>query len=84
MITSVLCPGEVVLLSMPADSPPEGWDPSHIDNQRYTPTASFTQEDVNDGTVWYRHFGSSYDTDSFSFQVSACFASLTSEVRAWI
>uniref|UniRef100_A0A3Q2DG67 Fraser extracellular matrix complex subunit 1 n=1 Tax=Cyprinodon variegatus TaxID=28743 RepID=A0A3Q2DG67_CYPVA len=63
--------GEVVLLSMPADSPPEGWDPSHIDNQRYTPTASFTQEDVNDGTVWYRHFGSSYDTDSFSFQVSS-------------
>uniref|UniRef100_A0A0S7EJQ5 FRAS1 n=1 Tax=Poeciliopsis prolifica TaxID=188132 RepID=A0A0S7EJQ5_9TELE len=63
--------GEVVLVSMPADSPPEGWHPSLIDDQRFTPTASFTQQDVNDGTVWYRHFGSSYDSDSFRFQVRA-------------
>ncbi|XP_032434237.1 extracellular matrix organizing protein FRAS1 isoform X1 [Xiphophorus hellerii] len=63
--------GEVVLVSMPADSPPEGWHPSLIDDQLFTPTASFTQQDVNDGTVWYRHFGSSYDSDSFQFQVSS-------------
>ncbi|MEQ2163485.1 hypothetical protein GOODEAATRI_030617 [Goodea atripinnis] len=63
--------GEVVLVSMPADSPPEGWDSSLIDDQRFTPTASFTQQDVNDGAVWYRHFGSSYDSDSFQFQVRA-------------
>uniref|UniRef100_A0A3Q2PFS0 Fraser extracellular matrix complex subunit 1 n=1 Tax=Fundulus heteroclitus TaxID=8078 RepID=A0A3Q2PFS0_FUNHE len=60
--------GEVVLVSMPADGPPEGWDPSLIDDQRFTSTASFTQQDVNDGTVWYHHFGSSYDSDSFQFQ----------------
>uniref|UniRef100_A0A3B3VXF3 Fraser extracellular matrix complex subunit 1 n=1 Tax=Poecilia latipinna TaxID=48699 RepID=A0A3B3VXF3_9TELE len=62
---------EVVLVSMPADSPPEGWHPSLMDDQLFTPTASFTQQDVNDGTVWYRHFGSSYDSDSFQFQVSS-------------
>ncbi|MEQ2200454.1 hypothetical protein XENOCAPTIV_029659, partial [Xenoophorus captivus] len=56
---------------MPADSPPEGWDSSLIDDQRFTPTASFTQQDVNDGAVWYRHFGSSYNSDSFQFQVSS-------------
>lgn len=56
---------------MPADSPPEGWRPSLVDDQHFTSTTSFTQQDVNDGTVWYRHFGSSSESDSFQFQVGA-------------
>ncbi|XP_013870055.1 extracellular matrix organizing protein FRAS1 [Austrofundulus limnaeus] len=63
--------GEVVLVSMPADSPPEGWRPSLTDARHFTSTTSFTQQDVNDGTVWYRHFGSGYESDSFHFQVSS-------------
>lgn len=56
---------------MPADSPPDGWDPSLMDDRGFTATTSFTQQDVNDGTVWYRHFGTGYDSDSFQFQVRA-------------
>ncbi|XP_061586644.1 extracellular matrix protein FRAS1 isoform X2 [Cololabis saira] len=63
--------GEVVLVSMPADSPPDSWHPSLNDDQGFTATTSFTQQDVNDGTVWYRHFGTGYDSDSFQFQVSS-------------
>ncbi|XP_037832589.1 extracellular matrix protein FRAS1 isoform X2 [Kryptolebias marmoratus] len=63
--------GEVVLVSMPADGPPEGWRPSLADDQHFTSTTSFTQQDVDDGTVWYRHFGSGYESDSFRFQVSS-------------
>uniref|UniRef100_A0A3Q3MY85 Fraser extracellular matrix complex subunit 1 n=1 Tax=Mastacembelus armatus TaxID=205130 RepID=A0A3Q3MY85_9TELE len=63
--------GEVVLVSMPADSPPEGWRPSLTDERGFTATTSFTQQDVNDGAVWYRHFGSGTGSDSFQFQVSA-------------
>ncbi|XP_036955362.1 extracellular matrix protein FRAS1 isoform X2 [Acanthopagrus latus] len=62
--------GEVVLVSMPADGPVEGWRPSLTDDRGFTPTTSFTQQDVNDGTVWYRHFGSGTSSDSFQFQVS--------------
>ncbi|XP_028271092.1 extracellular matrix organizing protein FRAS1 isoform X9 [Parambassis ranga] len=62
--------GEVVLVSMPADGPPEGWRPSLTDDRGFTVTTSFTQQDVNDGTVWYRHFGSGSSGDSFQFQVS--------------
>ncbi|XP_069025425.1 extracellular matrix organizing protein FRAS1 isoform X2 [Embiotoca jacksoni] len=62
--------GEVVLVSMPADGPPEGWRPSLADDRGLTPTTSFTQQDVNDGAVWYRHFGSGSSSDSFQFQVS--------------
>ncbi|XP_051278840.1 extracellular matrix protein FRAS1 isoform X2 [Dicentrarchus labrax] len=62
--------GEVVLVSMPADGPAEGWRPSLTDDRGFTPTTSFTQQDVNDGTVWYRHFGSGTNGDSFQFQVS--------------
>lgn len=65
-----MCPGEVVLVSMPADSPPEGWRPSLTHDQGFTSAASFTQRDVDDGTVWYRHFGSGPYSDSFQFQVS--------------
>lgn len=76
-----VCPGEVVLVSMPADSPPEGWRPSLADARHFTSTTSFTQQDVNDGTVWYRHFGSGYESDSFRFQVGddsfvSCFPTL--------
>uniref|UniRef100_A0A672YIC3 VWFC domain-containing protein n=1 Tax=Sphaeramia orbicularis TaxID=375764 RepID=A0A672YIC3_9TELE len=63
--------GEVVLVSMPADAPPEGWRPSLVDDRGFTATTSFTQQDVNDGAVWYRHFGSGTDGDSFQFQVRA-------------
>eukprot|EP00064_Thunnus_orientalis_P024856 superscaffoldBa00011340_g25169 len=53
---------------MPADGPAEGWRPSLTDDQGFTPTTSFTQQDVNDGTVWYRHFGTGSNSDSFQFQ----------------
>ncbi|XP_071779938.2 extracellular matrix organizing protein FRAS1 [Centroberyx gerrardi] len=62
--------GEVVLVSMPADGPAEGWRPSLSGDRGSTPTSSFTQQDVNDGTVWYRHFGTGTDSDAFRFQVS--------------
>lgn len=62
-------PGEVVLVSMPADGPPDGWRPSLTDDQGFTSTMSFTQQDVEDGTVWYRHFGHGTNSDSFQFQV---------------
>ncbi|XP_010788510.1 extracellular matrix protein FRAS1-like, partial [Notothenia coriiceps] len=62
--------GEVVLVSMPADGPSEGWRPLLSDDRGFTATTSFTQQDVNDGTVWYRHFGSDSNSDSFLFQVS--------------
>ncbi|TMS03411.1 Extracellular matrix protein FRAS1 [Larimichthys crocea] len=62
--------GEVVLVSMPADGPTEGWRPSLTDGRGFTSTTSFTQQDVNDGTVWYRHFGRGTNSDSFQFQVS--------------
>lgn len=56
---------------MPADGPPEGWRPSLADDRAFTATASFTQQDVNYGTVWYHHFGSGSSSDSFQFQVGA-------------
>uniref|UniRef100_A0A4W6CQ63 Fraser extracellular matrix complex subunit 1 n=1 Tax=Lates calcarifer TaxID=8187 RepID=A0A4W6CQ63_LATCA len=62
--------GEVVLVSMPADGPPDGWRPSLTDDRGFTATTSFTQQDVNDGTVWYHHFGRGTDSDSFQFQVA--------------
>ncbi|XP_041644401.1 extracellular matrix protein FRAS1 [Cheilinus undulatus] len=62
--------GEVVLVSMLADGPPEGWRPSLTADRGFTATNSFTQQDVNDGSVWYRHIGPGMDGDSFMFQVS--------------
>lgn len=63
-------PGEVVLVSMPADGPAEGWRPQLTDDRGFTATTSFTQQDVDDGAVWYRHFGGGgSDGDSFRFQV---------------
>lgn len=70
LANSPLRAGEVVLLSMPADSPPEGWRPQLSRNQGFTSTATFTQRDVDDGAVWYRHFGGGPYSDSFQFQVS--------------
>nr|XP_057925745.1 extracellular matrix protein FRAS1 isoform X1 [Doryrhamphus excisus] len=69
--------GEVVLVSMPADAPPEGWIPSLTDERGYTSTTSFTQQDVDDGAVWYRHFGAAAGSDSFQFQVSTEAAAAT-------
>ncbi|CAM4540352.1 unnamed protein product [Leuciscus chuanchicus] len=62
--------GEIVLVSMPADGPVEAWQ-SFPDGQDTTPTSSFTQQDVNEGTVWYRHYGSGTQRDTFQFQVSS-------------
>ncbi|KAM6954491.1 extracellular matrix organizing protein FRAS1 [Aplochiton taeniatus] len=61
--------GEVVLVPMPADGPSEAWQPSPGDRTS-TPTSSFTQQDINEGTVWYRHYGNDQHSDSFLFQVS--------------
>lgn len=63
-----MCLGEIVLVSMPADGPVEAWQ-SFPDSQDTTPTSSFTQQDVNEGTVWYRHYGSGTQRDTFQFQV---------------
>ncbi|NXU54362.1 FRAS1 protein, partial [Turnix velox] len=62
--------GEVVLLvPMPADSPADSWQ-LLPDGRAASPTTSFTQEDINEGIVWYRHSGSEVESDSFQFQVS--------------
>ncbi|KAM7157358.1 extracellular matrix organizing protein FRAS1 isoform 1-T1 [Molossus nigricans] len=63
--------GEVVLLvHMPADSPAE--EGQHLpDGRTATPTSTFTQRDVNEGIVWYRHSGVPAQSDSFRFQVSS-------------
>ncbi|TNN46454.1 Extracellular matrix protein FRAS1 [Liparis tanakae] len=60
--------GEVVLASTPADGPAEGWRPAPADERGLTATTSFTQQDVNDGAVWYRHFGGDTNADSFLFR----------------
>ncbi|XP_071003248.1 extracellular matrix organizing protein FRAS1-like, partial [Oncorhynchus clarkii lewisi] len=66
--------GKVVLVPMPADGPVEGWQPSP-DDRSSTPTSSFTQQDVNEGTVWYKHFGSAGASgpqgDTLQFQVTS-------------
>ncbi|CAH6883331.1 Fras1 [Phodopus roborovskii] len=58
--------GDVVLLmNLPADSP-------HLpDGRMATPTSTFTQQDIDDGIVWYRHSGALAQSDSFRFQVSS-------------
>nr|XP_010967704.1 extracellular matrix organizing protein FRAS1 [Camelus bactrianus] len=63
--------GEVVLLvSMPADSPADKGQ--HLpDGRTATPTSTFTQQDINEGIVWYRHSGVPAQSDSFRFQVSS-------------
>ncbi|XP_032739045.1 extracellular matrix protein FRAS1 [Lontra canadensis] len=63
--------GEVVLLvDMPADSPAE--EGQHLpDGRTATPTSTFTQHDINEGIVWYRHSGVPAQSDSFLFQVSS-------------
>uniref|UniRef100_I3MH74 Fraser extracellular matrix complex subunit 1 n=1 Tax=Ictidomys tridecemlineatus TaxID=43179 RepID=I3MH74_ICTTR len=62
--------GEVVLLvNMPADSPAD--QGQHLpDGRTATPTSTFTQQDINEGIVWYRHSGAPTQSDSFHFQVS--------------
>ncbi|KAJ7411871.1 hypothetical protein BTVI_48371 [Pitangus sulphuratus] len=63
--------GEVVLLGpMPADGPAESWQ-LLPDGRAASPTTSFTQQDINDGIVWYRHSGAEVESDSFQFQVSS-------------
>ncbi|MBZ3891170.1 Extracellular matrix protein FRAS1 [Sciurus carolinensis] len=62
--------GEVVLLvNMPADSPAD--QGQHLpDGRTATPTSTFTQQDIDEGIVWYRHSGAPTQSDSFHFQVS--------------
>ncbi|KAG2466459.1 FRAS1 protein, partial [Polypterus senegalus] len=62
--------GEMILIvPMPADSPSEGW--THLlDGRAAAATSSFTQQDINDGIVWYKHSGVESDRDSFQFQLS--------------
>ncbi|XP_064005810.1 extracellular matrix organizing protein FRAS1 [Pogoniulus pusillus] len=63
--------GEVVLLvPMPADGPADSWQ-LLPDGRAASPTTSFTQQDINDGIVWYRHSGAEVESDSFQFQVSS-------------
>ncbi|KFO84606.1 Extracellular matrix protein FRAS1, partial [Buceros rhinoceros silvestris] len=63
--------GEVVLLvPMPADGPAGSWQ-LLPDGRAASPTTSFSQQDINDGIVWYRHSGSEVESDSFQFQVSS-------------
>uniref|UniRef100_A0A8C3WYZ9 Fraser extracellular matrix complex subunit 1 n=1 Tax=Catagonus wagneri TaxID=51154 RepID=A0A8C3WYZ9_9CETA len=63
--------GEVVLLvNMPADGPADGGQ--HLpDGRTATPTSTFSQQDINEGIVWYRHSGVPAQSDSFRFQVSS-------------
>ncbi|XP_006885356.1 PREDICTED: extracellular matrix protein FRAS1 [Elephantulus edwardii] len=63
--------GDVVLLvNMPADSPAE--EGQHLpDGRTATRTSTFTQQDINEGIVWYRHSGAPAQSDSFRFQVSS-------------
>ncbi|KAL6048030.1 hypothetical protein STEG23_036151, partial [Scotinomys teguina] len=63
--------GEVVfLMNLPADSPASpAEEGQHLpDGRMATPTSTFTQQDINDGIVWYRHLGAPTQSDSFHFQ----------------
>ncbi|XP_075060088.1 extracellular matrix organizing protein FRAS1 [Mixophyes fleayi] len=74
--------GEVVLLAaMPADGPAESWQ--RLPDGRFaSPTTSFTQQDINEGLVWYRHSGSHLQgRDSFSFQISSASATQAPQDR---
>lgn len=61
--------GEIVLVSMAADGPVEAWQ-AFPEGRDTTPASSFTQQDVNEGTVWYRHYGRGTQRDTFQFQVT--------------
>ncbi|XP_053108034.1 extracellular matrix organizing protein FRAS1 isoform X2 [Hemicordylus capensis] len=66
--------GEVMfLVPMPADDPGLIWRPLP-DGRAAKPTNSFTQQDINEGVIWYRHSGSETESDSFRFQVSSAAA----------
>uniref|UniRef100_A0A8C6YA37 VWFC domain-containing protein n=1 Tax=Naja naja TaxID=35670 RepID=A0A8C6YA37_NAJNA len=61
--------GEVVfLVPMPADDSGLGWQPL-ASGGRATPITTFTQQDINEGVIWYRHSGAETESDSFRFQV---------------
>ncbi|KAG8515151.1 Extracellular matrix protein FRAS1, partial [Galemys pyrenaicus] len=71
LTNSVAFLGELVLLvNMPADSPAD--EGQHLpDGRTATPTSTFTQQDINEGILWYRHSGVPAQSDSFRFQVSS-------------
>ncbi|XP_069341542.1 extracellular matrix organizing protein FRAS1 [Eulemur rufifrons] len=62
--------GQLVLLgNTPADGPAPGGQ--HLpDGRTATPVSTFTQRDIDQGAVWYRHSGAPGQSDSFRFQVS--------------
>ncbi|TSN86075.1 Extracellular matrix protein FRAS1 [Bagarius yarrelli] len=75
--------GEIVLVSMASDGPVEAWQ-AFPQSRDATPTSSFTQQDVNEGTVWYRHYGRSTQKEIFQFQVSAeAFADTRSDAQTF-
>ncbi|XP_038647741.1 extracellular matrix protein FRAS1 [Scyliorhinus canicula] len=60
--------GDVILLvPMPADGPADGWQ-TLPDGKIATVPNSFTQQDLNNGIVWYQHSGITSTEDSFKFQ----------------
>ncbi|XP_078258376.1 extracellular matrix organizing protein FRAS1 isoform X5 [Rhinoraja longicauda] len=62
--------GDVILLvPMSADDPADGWQ-RLPDGKTATAINSFTQQDLNDGVVWYQHSGVISTEDSFKFQVT--------------
>lgn len=55
---------------MPADSPAN--EGQHLpDGRTATPTSTFSQQDIDEGIVWYRHSGVPAQSDSFRFQVTS-------------
>lgn len=58
-------------MNLPADSPASpAEEGQHLpDGRMATPTSTFTQQDIDDGIVWYRHLGAAAQSDSFHFQV---------------
>lgn len=72
--------GEVVLLvDTPADSPAEEGQPLP-DGRAAAPTSTFTQHDINEGIVWYRHSGAPAQSDSFLVQVPSRLTDTFSDV----
>ncbi|KAJ7327207.1 hypothetical protein JRQ81_016966, partial [Phrynocephalus forsythii] len=73
--------GEVVfLIPMPADDPGFIWRPLP-DGRAASPTTTFTQQDINEGVIWYQHSGSETESDSLRFQAgssSLCYSGLVS------
>lgn len=62
-------------MNLPADSPASpAEEGQHLpDGRMATPTSTFTQQDIDDGVVWYRHAGAPAQSDAFRFQVRSVY-----------